>query len=129
VNLASLLIRLNAAVFIVYGVAFALAPETLSNLVTGGSPETPSGIIDMRSTYGGMSIGLGVLLVLTARDSRLHGLGLSAVLAVMSCMAGSRLLGIAVDGEPNSMMWAYLAVELLVAGIASWAIRADRAAV
>ena len=127
-SLASGLIGLNAFVFVAYGVAFVLEPVTLSLFVTESAPETASGRIDMRSTYGGMSIGLGVVLGLTARDPALHGLGLRAVLAVMVLMASSRLLGIALDGEPNAMMWAYLVAEVLVVVLAAWALQGRRQA-
>ena len=116
------LIWLNAIVFVAYGAGFAVAPEALAIWVTGSAPGTPSGLIDLRATYGGMSIGLGLFFALTARDPSRHRLGLQAVLVVMVCMAGTRLLGITLDGTPNSKMWIYLALEILVAGLAGWGL-------
>ena len=127
-SFAGLLIGLNALVFVAYGVAFAIAPVALSLFVTESAPGSTSGIIDMRSTYGGMSIGLGILLGLMARDPGLHGLGLRSVIVVMVFMASSRLLGIALDGRPNGMMWAYLVAEVLVVVLAAWALQARREA-
>lgn len=117
------LLRLNALVFIAYGVAFTVAPESMSNLVTGSAPSTPSGLIDMRSTYGGMSVGLGVLLALLARNPDTHRIGLLGVAAVMAGMGASRILGLITDGTANVAMYIYLALEILMAAFALWVYR------
>jgi hypothetical protein len=59
VSLGSVLIRLNAAFFVVYGLAFVLAPEAVGRAITGSAPDTSSGVIDMRATYGGMTVAVG----------------------------------------------------------------------
>lgn len=119
----AVILWLNAAVFTLYGVAFALDPEAMSQLVTGAAPSAGPALTDMRATYGGMSIGLGVLFALAARSSAGQRLGLAGVLAVMLGMATTRALGIVFDGDPNGAMFAYLAVEIVVAGVAIWALR------
>ena len=122
-TLPAILLWLNSAIFVGYGIAFSLAPEAMSTLVTGAAPTTASGLIDMRSTYGGMSIGLGILLGLAARSATSHPLGLRGVVAVMVGMASSRLLGLLVDGDANAAMYLYLALEISVAALAIWALR------
>ena len=119
------LVWLTAGIFVVYGVGFALMPASLSLWVTGGAPSEPSGLIDMRSTYGGMSIGVGLVLALAARRRETLRSGLVGVGLVMVCMAASRLLGIVVDGGPNGFMWAYLALEVVAAALA-FGLRARR---
>ncbi|MEW6269758.1 MAG: hypothetical protein AB1689_10735 [Thermodesulfobacteriota bacterium] len=54
-NLGSVLIWLNAAFLVVYGLAFVSLPEPLGRAITGSAPDTASGVIDMRATYGGMA--------------------------------------------------------------------------
>jgi hypothetical protein len=124
-GLALALLRLNALVFIGYGVAFAFAPQFMSTLVTGAAPSTPAGLVDMRSTYGGMSIGLGILLALAAQSHSTHRLGLLGVLAVMVGMGTTRALGLLTDGAGNTAMYAYLVLEVVVAGMALWALTRD----
>lgn len=68
-NLGSVLIRLNAAFFVVYGLAFVVAPEAVGRAITGSAPGTPSGVIDMRATYGGMTVAVGLALALQAARS------------------------------------------------------------
>jgi len=121
--LPAVILWLNAVVFLLYGLVFALAPEVMSTLVTGSSPSTGSGLTDMRSTYGGMSIGLGLLLGLAARRPANHSLGLLGVVAIMVGMGCTRVLGMLVDGHANAGMYVYLALEVVMAGLALWVFR------
>ncbi len=116
--MASTLIWLNAGVFVVYGLACVIAPETVATFFTDGSPSTSSAMIDFRATYGGVSIAVGLLLASLARDQSTHTAGLRALAPVMLCMAAGRTVGIVADGDPNAWMFVFLAVEL---GVAAWA--------
>lgn len=122
------LLWLNSAFFVVYGLAFVFAPEALGRLVTDGAPATPSGMIDMRATYGGMTVAVGVIFGLCAKAPETQPLGLLGVAAVMLFMAAGRTFGIVYDGSPNAMMFVYLAVEIVVMALALVAMRgtADR---
>jgi glycerate kinase len=121
--MAPVLIRLTAFIFIVYGLAFAASPELMSTLFTGGAPTTPAGITDMRAAYGGVSLGLGVLLALTAKSPTTHLIGLYGVAASMIGMGTTRALGLLLDDSGNPIMYANLALEVAVACVALWAIR------
>ncbi len=115
-NTNKLIVIITAAVFAIFGLAFIALPELLSQTITGAVPTTTSGLIDMRATYGGMSLAVGLLLFLLSRsDVRL---GLVAVLLLMLSMAGGRTYGILADGAPNIMMVLFLALELAVATVA-----------
>ncbi len=116
---------INAMIFIAYGLGFVLMPETLGQLLVGDAPDTTSAAIDMRATYGGMTIGLGIVFAFLAARAEFVSVGLKGVIAVMVLMAGARLLGIMIDGQPNSMMILYLAAEVLMALVATWALRRD----
>ena len=115
-NVSKFIVVLTAIVFLLYGVGFSVIPELLSHFVTGSSPTSPSGVIDMRSTYGGMSIAVGILLFLLSR-SHLN-LGLTATLILMVSMAVTRTYGLLIDGPANSLMFVYLALEISVASAA-----------
>jgi len=122
------IVRVTAAVFAAYGIAFVCAPVVVSLYVTGSAPGSPSGVIDMRATYGGMSVAVGLLLfVLASKPERVES-GLLAVVLLMLGMAAGRLFGIVVDGDGNALMYAYLALEVGMAGLAGWSLaRGDRA--
>jgi hypothetical protein len=116
------IVRITAAVFTCYGIGFVVAPELLSQWVTGAIPASASGLIDMRATYGGMSVAVGILLfVLSSKQGNIEN-GLLGVIILMLCMAGGRIYGIAVDGSANIVMYIYLAIEIGMAGISWWAL-------
>ena len=117
-NTSNFLVCATGFFFVLYGVAFTFFPVEMSSLVTGASPSTSSGIIDLRATYGGMSIAMGVTILMLGVDSDLVSLGLLVTAVVLLAMAGARTLGIILDGTPNPIMYIYLAAELSFAGLA-----------
>ncbi len=123
VRIQTLIVRLGAVIFGVYGLAFVLAPEMMAQFVTGAAPKLSSPLIDMRATYGGMSVGVGALLYLLSIHPNTLRQGLLGVLLLMLGMGGARAYGILVDGSPNLMMYVFLAVELATAVIAVAALK------
>ena len=61
-----LLCLLGAGFFLIYGLLFAIFPAQFSEITTGNIHSTSSSLIDMRATYGGMSIAVGLVLMLLA---------------------------------------------------------------
>ncbi|ROU01461.1 DUF4345 domain-containing protein [Marinobacter sp. R17] len=121
-SLEAAFVRLNAAIFAVYGIAFIALPETLSRMVTGEIPASATGLTDMRATYGGMSLGIGiVLLILTLKTETLR-LGVLGVVILMLCMAGGRSVGLVIDGVASQTMVTYLMLELAMAALAFWVL-------
>ena len=125
-KLQQLLLGLNSLFFAVYGLGFALFPEALSTFVTDTTPMSTSGLIDMRATYGGMSIAIGVIFWLLAKETATARLGIIALIIVMAGMASGRLVGILFDGNPNGIMYLYLAAEIVVISLSSWALKKGR---
>lgn len=121
-NYSKILVLITAAVFVVYGIGFVIIPEVLSELVTGSVPATTSGLIDMRATYGGALIAIGVLLAVLASNPLWLKPGLIGVLLAMLGMASGRVYGMLIDGSPNQMMWLFLGLELVVAAFAAVAL-------
>lgn len=114
-NMAKLLIHATGLFFALYGTAFTFFPIEMASLVTDGSPSTPSGLIDLRATYGGMSIAMGATILVLGSRAELVSLGLLVVAVVLLAMAGARILGMMLDGTPNTVMYIYLAAELVFA--------------
>ena len=114
-NYGQLLTFLGSLFFIVYGILFSILPTEASSFVTDSVPSSTSAFIDMRATYGGMSIGAGIILALLARNASTINIGVIALFLLMVCMASTRTIGIFVDGDPNVVMYVYLALEIVVA--------------
>lgn len=113
---------MNSAIFALYGIAFALFPEPMAIFVTGSIPESTSALIDMRATYGGLCLAVGVVFALLACKAAMVRTGVVVLAIVLGGMAGTRALGIILDGDPNPLMNLYLATEILVALLAIWAL-------
>lgn len=111
------LVLVNGILFIGFGLGFVIAPVYFSTLFTGAHFATPSAIIDVRATYGGMALGLGIWLVVCARQH--VRLGLLGSLAVLVSIVTGRLVGIVLDGGANVFMYVFLVAELLFL-LATW---------
>lgn len=113
-NIQRLFIQLNALFFVGYGLGFMLFPDVFANWVTDATPQSPSSRIDMRATYGGMSVAVGIIFLLLAHNRQTLKTGLICVALMMGGMASGRTVGILLDGSPNFVMWLFLAAEVLV---------------
>jgi len=111
-------IQLNATFFLLYGIGFIFFPVELGQLVTGASPDTTSGLIGICATYGGMSVGLGILLFYLTKNIQTMKIGLLGILFIVGEMALGRTTGIVVDSSPNTIMYAFLLLEIVVVIIA-----------
>ncbi len=120
----SVLLWINSILFVAFGAGFILVPDTLSLLITHSSPGTSSAVIDMRATYGGMALGIGLFFGLCAYRQTNILLGLIAALLVMTSVAGGRLFGIVMNGAPNLFMLILLAAELLFTVLLLLALKA-----
>ncbi len=107
-------VQINAWVFLLYGVAFGLFPEAMSQFITDGFPNSNAGMIDLRATYGGISLGFALLLFYMAREAQNRLTAVIAIILIVGGMAVCRALGIILDGPSNSMMYIYLIVEIVV---------------
>jgi len=116
--MAKIIILLTSAIFFLYGLLFVAFPQEALYFLVQSKMDSNSGIIDLRATYGGMSMSVGlVLYILVKQDNTLY-IGLLAVFLLMSGMALGRLVGMVVDGNPNYVMYIYLVLELSVCVIA-----------
>ena len=122
-KLPSILLWVNAACFLIFGAAFLIAPSAMARLLTGITPTAPNVLIDIRATYGGMALGIGLFFAFCARQSKTWRIGLIASLLVASGIVFGRLAGIAVDGSPNAAMIALLAGDSLFIVLFAIALR------
>jgi hypothetical protein len=67
---AVVLLWITSVLFVGFGIGAAAAPRELALFITGGAPSIPSAIIDMRATYGGVALGMGLCFGLCATRPR-----------------------------------------------------------
>ncbi|PCM44035.1 DUF4345 domain-containing protein [Marinobacter sp. ANT_B65] len=116
--MSKLLVYLTALFFLLYGAFFIVAPIEMANLVTGSSPSSASATIDFRATYGGAQLAIGVALIFVMTLRKDIALALVIVATTLLSMAFGRLMGILVDGQPNILMYVYLAAEVVFGALA-----------
>ena len=110
-KLYTLVIYLAALFFLLYGLAFSIAPNAMSELVTGSTLTGVSALVDFRATYGGMTIAVGTTILYLYRTDQIR-LSLYFVIVVLMAMATTRTIGFVIDGATNSLMYVYLTLEL-----------------
>jgi len=105
-----------AAAFLVFGVAYLLAPASLAG--SAGITADPSGLTDLRATYGGFQIGFGIYLCWSALAPSRMPTALLATALVVGCVGLARLLGLLLDAAPSSFHWLGLAFEVPITALA-----------
>jgi hypothetical protein len=98
-----------AVLFLIFGVAGLIAPETIASLV---HYDFQSSIAQMEfmATYGGLFIGLGAFMFYCIKSN--VQLGLVCVLLTMGAMLLARTVGFFSFGQANTIQYIYLAGEL-----------------
>ncbi len=122
-NFPRIFLWINSVFFVLFGLSFVLAPSSSAELIIGSIPASPSGMIDMRATYGGFGLGVGVIFGLCARNIDLVLVGLRSSLAIFSGILLGRIVGIFLDGEPNNSVYAGLFSEALFLVLTVFAIK------
>jgi len=111
--------------FLGFGVAFLIAPlDTLG--ATGIRLEGALAAAELRAFYGGLEVGLGLLLVAAARSPRFQEAGLWLCLASYGGIGLARLLGMLIGGVATPFLWFALVTELALAAAAALALRTTR---
>ncbi len=95
------------------GVLYAVAPNVITD-PTGFGPLTPTATTDIRATYGGLQLGLGIFLLWAASKPTRYRAGLVALCFMVPGLALSRFLGLLVDGDVKPLMWGVLAFEVVL---------------
>jgi len=116
----AVLLGLSAA-YVVFGVAFLLAPAKMAGLVDL-TTTTKTGLIELRAFYGGVELGLGAFLALAATRREWYAPALVAALMSFLGIAGARIYGISVDGIPGALVFLLLALEVAGVVAATWGL-------
>lgn len=102
--------------FGLFGVWLMLAPSMLDEWL-GIVATNPAARTELRALYGGMELGLAAFLVAGAWRPSLTGAACLALSLVMAGVALGRLLGFVLDDSASAKLWAFLASEVLFAGL------------
>ena len=108
---APLVVWVCAAVFVVIGLVFTIAPS-LPFVPLGLSVPSGAATTELRAVYGGMELAVGVFLAICAwRRGPAVGYGLLLSVLLFSALASFRALGMAIEGPQAPIMGALLAAE------------------
>jgi hypothetical protein len=115
--LARAALILAAVVFVLIGVGFLIAPVSWASVVEIALP-TATARTDLRATYGGFDLGVGLFFGLCALRLEWIRPGLAALGLAAAGFGGGRLLGIVIEGSASPLMGIFVMLELTTAGLA-----------
>ena len=116
-RLTQLFLLLSGLVFILIGVNTFRDPVAAMAGVELGV-QSINALNEVRANYGGMQMGIGLLLVSAALMTWLTRPALLALSLVTGGLVVGRLMSIMIDGTPNSTVQALLGLEFFTTAIA-----------
>ena len=111
-----------ALVFIVVGAGFLLLPVQFGQVLEISLP-TAMARTDVRATYGGLELGLGIFLVLCSFQREWIRPGLWALALSTGGFATGRLTALLFEGTISNFMLGFLVIEIVVTLIAVFLLR------
>ncbi len=103
--------------FLGLGLQFMLLPGALTTQIGIVLP-TPVAVMEIRGVYGGFFFGTGLFFLLFARRDVWLRPGLVAQASIMGALVVGRTVGLILDGRPNALIAALLAVEFVATIVA-----------
>jgi hypothetical protein len=124
-RLARFTLWLSGLSFIGFGLAFLIAP--LQTLASAGVEMSGAlAAAELRAFYGGLELGLGLLMLAADRQARHRPYGLILVIGSFGAIGLARALAMALGSVSTPFMWFALGTELLFALLAVIALRRVR---
>ncbi|MBM4393230.1 MAG: DUF4345 family protein [Deltaproteobacteria bacterium] len=106
------ILALLTAIYLVIGVGFLVDLDGWAAAIEV-APTTGTARTDLRATYGGFMLGIGVLFAGSLRANPRGGLWLGAVTSLG--LLGGRVLSLALGDRPGPLMYQFLAAEIALA--------------
>ena len=117
-----ILLAVTGLVFFVHGLVCFIHPATIG-LESGLAMPTPSSVIEVRAEYGGLPIALGLFFLAAALQKIQVRTGLIVMLTVVTGYASSRIVALAMMGQPDQYNTAAIIYEVTTALLGFWALR------
>ena len=105
-----------------FGFWYLIAPAGMTD-PTGFGPLGPNALTDVRASYGGFQIGLGLFTLWTALDPARVRMGIALQALTIGAIASCRLVGFAIDGSPNGFLISAIVSEITLTALALFALR------
>lgn len=119
-NLARILTFFSVLVFGGIGLACLLFPVQMAVGIDISLP-TPTAIIDFRATHGGFLLGLGLFFIYCLFNKAFLRVGLIVQAVSLGGFAFGRLVGLALDGTPKTILIYLLFAEIIGCVLAIYA--------
>ena len=117
-----ILLAVTGLVFFVHGLVCFIHPATIG-LESGLAMPTPSSVIEVRAEYGGLPIALGLFFLAAALQRIEVRTGLIVMLTAVTGYASSRIVALAMMGQPDQYNTAAIIYEVTTALLGFWALR------
>lgn len=104
-----IILFLNSAVFLGFGIFFILMPAELLQLV--GMQINQDGIIEARAMYAGLEIAIGMFLSICAKSPSFHSMGFLFSTLSFAGLFAFRLIGLLTYRSSNVVLWVLAALE------------------
>jgi hypothetical protein len=114
------LLAINALLFVIFGLAFVFVPDQASPMFLGVPAPGGDLLVDMRATYGGLSLAVGVAMGYCAYRSELLKPGLILALLVTLGLLTGRVVGIVDAGSVGPAMYQSLGFEVFLSSLFGW---------
>jgi hypothetical protein len=105
-----------AVFFFGMGVLALVDPERFAEPL-GLAPQPLVGTNEIRAVYGGFGIAVSAVILYAANRPELRPGVFTAVALALAGMAAGRLVSAAVERGAHPLMWTFMAVEALLAGV------------
>lgn len=110
---------LNTLLFTGFGIFAFLNPAQMASMM-GATDMSAAGFYELRSNYGGVSIGIGIACLFGGFRQGLARPALYLLLAYTGGYALGRILALPFDGIPPPNLIAYAIFEAVTASISGW---------
>ncbi|NOU32429.1 MAG: DUF4345 family protein [Polyangiaceae bacterium] len=106
----------NLATYAGFAAAFFAVPRVLGEAI-GVRFETAAALADFRAMYGGLCLGVAVVIGMGFRKRRFEQPAMVVSIACAGALLLGRALTLATDGPGNAFIYASMASEVLAVGV------------
>lgn len=108
--------------FVLIGLRYFVDPAALT-IETDVAMPTTKAVMEIRTVYGGMFVGVGLTTFLLGWRRATIASGLWALVLIGGAVAAARIAAVVLGQAPDALFAGLLAVELIGVAIALWVLR------